>query len=51
MTGPEHFLEAELLLERSHRDEEPWATMDVRQAQVHATLALAYYIANQNSDE
>jgi len=45
MNGHEHFLEAEMLLERSHRDEDPWKSEGIAQAQVHATLALAWYTA------
>jgi hypothetical protein len=38
MTGPEHYEEAELLLERSAAGSNPGS---VARAQVHATLALA----------
>lgn len=41
MTGPEHFYEAERLLELIHDDDEHARAAATARAQVHATLALA----------
>jgi hypothetical protein len=40
MTGPEHYLRAESLLETTAHDD-PYRAYHLRAAQVHATLALA----------
>jgi hypothetical protein len=41
MNGPDHYREAERLIDQSRHDEEPFASEDRELAQVHATLALA----------
>lgn len=41
MTGPEHYHEAERLIEWAFHDESPDPSQTLATAQVHATLALA----------
>jgi len=46
VTGPEHYAEAERLLEQAFEPENAPAMTTILEAQVHATLALAAATAN-----
>jgi hypothetical protein len=52
MTGPEHYRQAELLLEQAEdpHDDQDTQTLTAR-AQVHATLALAAATAQPHADQ